>query len=65
MCYILMDIYLQGKLFHSQQKDYQVSKTLLQPAKIPKNFITFFYYVKNLNSNEEFKFNYWKTIFRK
>ena len=52
MCYILMDIYLQGKLFHYQQKDYQIAKTLLQPTKIPKNFITFFYYVKNLNPNE-------------
>ena len=49
MCYILMDIYLEGKLFHTFEKDYESAKAILQPDKIPSTFLTFFYYVKNLN----------------
>lgn len=52
MCYILMDIYLQGKLFHNSNMNYEATKSNLQPEKIPTTFLNFFYYIKNLNLQE-------------
>ena len=65
MCYVLMDLYLNGKLFSSKDKQYKNVKVVLEPKKIPTTFLKFFYYVKNLNPKEEVKFNEWKTAFKK
>lgn len=59
-----MDLYLQGQLFTSSNKNYE-TKALLKPDKIPKTFLNFFYYVKNLNQQEEVKFNEWKSHFKR
>ena len=65
MCYVLMDIYLNGKLFSQKEKKYENAKIVLEPKKIPKTFQTFYYYVKNLNPKEEIKFDEWKNIFKR
>ena len=52
MCYILIDFYMQGKLFSEFKNDFEKAKTFFQPTNIPVNFITFFYYIKNLNPQD-------------
>ena len=37
----------------------------IKPEMMPKNFLPFFHYFKNLNSKEEIKFSYWKAELRK
>lgn len=64
-----MDLFLEGRLFHSPniptEKEYLEMKNLFRPEGLPKLFIDFFCYVKNLNHGEEVKFTDWKRTFKK
>lgn len=54
MCYILIDFYLEGKLFLEKDRgqDFFESKSVLCPDFMPYHFLEFYNYVKNTNRSE-------------
>lgn len=67
MCYVLIDFYLQGKLFENSSKtqDFFETKSILCPDYMPYHFLEFYNYVKNINRSEDIKFSEWKLFFKK
>ena len=66
MCYILLDIFSQGKLLKNQKpEEYEVSKSSLDPRSVcqhlPTIFLEFYYYVMSMNYTDEINYFHWKN----